>query len=260
MDKIPCNQQTGRAIARFQSSCSNCQLSAICLPIALETRDIDRLNEIIQRSRPLRKGEHVFNEEDKFTSIYAVRSGALKTYTVTEDGREQVTGFYLPGEIFGMDGMGSGSHTNSAKALETAAICEIPFHQLQELSHSISGLQKNLFQVIGKEINYEQQLITLLSKNSAEQRIASLLVSVSARNNRRRLSELSFRLPMSRTDIGNYLGLTVETVSRVFGRFQKLGLLAVDNKELTILDLDRLHGIAHGKDPDGDAPAARAVS
>lgn len=230
----------------FQTSCSNCQLAAICLPIALETQEMDRLDDIIQRGRPMHRGDHVFREEDDFTSIYAVRSGALKTYTVTEDGREQVTGFYLPGEIFGMDGMGKSQHTDSAKALETSAICEIPFSQLQNLSTQISGLQRNIFQVIGQGINYDRQLITLLSKNSAEERIASLLVSISSRNSRRKLSSSAFHLPMSRTDIANYLGLTVETVSRIFSRFQKQELMAVDNKDITILDLDRLHGVAHG--------------
>lgn len=230
----------------FQTTCSNCQLAAICLPIALETQEMDRLDEIIQRGRPLHRGDHVFREDDTFTSIYSVRSGALKTYTVTEDGREQVTGFYLPGEIFGMDGMGKSQHTDSAKALETSAICEIPFSQLQSLSTQISGLQRNIFQVIGQGINYDRQLITLLSKNSAEERIASLLVSISSRHSRRKLSSSAFHLPMSRTDIANYLGLTVETVSRIFSRFQKQGLMAVDNKDVTILDLDKLHGIAHG--------------
>ncbi len=207
---------------------------------------MDRLDEIIQRGRPVHRGDHIFREEDDFTSIYAVRSGALKTYAVTEDGREQVTGFYFPGELFGMDGMGKNQHTVSAKALETSAICEIPFNQLQSLTTQISGLQRNLFQVIGQGINYDRQLITLLSKNSAEERIASLLVSISTRNSRRKLSASSFHLPMSRTDIANFLGLTVETVSRIFSRFQKQQLIAVDNKDISILDLDKLHAVAHG--------------
>jgi CRP/FNR family transcriptional regulator len=230
----------------FQVSCGNCQLSAICLPIALETREIDQLDNIIQRGRPVRKGEHIFREDDEFGAVYAVRSGSLKTYSVTKDGKEQVTGFYLPGEIFGLDGIGENRHTNSAKALETSAICEIPFHQLQELSGKVAGLQRNMFHIIGQEINYDKQLITLLSKNSADERIASLLVSISSRNARRKLSSTSFRLPMSRTDIGNYLGLTVETVSRTFSRFQKMELIQVDNKEITILDVDKIQEIAHG--------------
>lgn len=230
----------------YQVSCSNCRLATICLPIALEATDIDKLDNIIQRGRPLRKGEHIYRENDPFTSVYAVRSGTLKAYSVTDDGQEQVTGFYFPGEILGMDGISKNKHASSARALETAAICEIPFERLGELSARIPSLQRHFFQLMSQEIAEDQQLITMLSKNSAEQRIAALLLSISARNVRRRLSATSFRLPMSRTDIGNYLGLTVETVSRVFSRFQKQELLAVDNKEIRILNAELLRDTANG--------------
>lgn len=229
-----------------QISCTNCRLATICLPIALESQDIDKLDQIIQRGRPLQKGEHVYREGDPFTAVYAVRSGTLKAYRITDDGKEQITGFYFPGEILGMDGISKNQHASSAKALETAAICEIPFERLGELSTRLPTLQRHFFQLMSQEITQDQQLITLLSKNSAEQRIAALLLSISARNARRRLSANSFRLSMSRTDIGNYLGLTVETVSRVFSRFQKQGLLSVDNKEITIVDADQLRQVGNG--------------
>jgi CRP/FNR family transcriptional regulator len=234
----------------LQISCGSCRLSAICLPIALESADIDRLDSIIQRGRPLRGGEHVYRADDAFTAIYAVRAGALKAYAVTSDGTEQVTGFYFPGEIFGMDGISKNKHVSSAVALETSAICEIPFERLGDLSARIPSLQRHFFQLMSQEITQDQQLITLLSKNSAEQRIASLLLSISSRNARRKLSATAFRLPMSRTDISNYLGLTVETVSRVFARFQKGGLLTVDKREISILAPDLLHRVV-----DGDANA-----
>lgn len=227
-------------------SCSGCRLASICLPIALQASDIDRLNAIIQRGRPLQKGEHVYREADSFSAVYAVRSGALKAYSITDDGTEQVTGFYLPGEVFGMDGVSRNQYASSAVALETSAICEIPFERLGDLSARIPTLQRHFFRLMSQEITQDQQLITLLSKNSAEQRVATLLLSISARNARRKLSATAFRLPMSRTDIGNYLGLTVETVSRVFSRFQKLGLLASTNREITILDSTRLREIAGG--------------
>ena len=227
-------------------SCSNCRLATICLPIALESADVEKLDSIIQRGRPLRKNEHIYRESEPFTSVYAVRAGTLKAYSITDDGKEQVTGFYFPGEILGMDGISKAKHASSAKALETAAICEIPFDRLEELSVKLPSLQRHFFQLMSQEITHDQELITMLSKNSAEQRIASLLLSISARNARRKLSATSFRLPMSRTDIGNYLGVTVETVSRVFSRFQKLELLAVENKEITILDPDRLRAMAVG--------------
>ncbi len=225
-------------------SCGDCRLSAICLPISLQVDDIDKLNDIIQRGRPLQKGEYLYRSGDDFTSVYAVRSGTVKAISITNDGEEQVTGFYLPGEILGMDGLAKNHHTNSAIALETAAVCEIPFSQLEGLSIKLPSLQRHFFQLMSKEITADQQLIRLLSKNSADERIASLMLSISTRNHNRLLSATSFRLPMSRSDIGNFLGLTIETVSRVFSRFQKNGILAVDKKEITILDMDELKSIA----------------
>jgi CRP/FNR family transcriptional regulator len=207
--------------------------------------DIDRLDKIIQRNRPLHKGDYLYRANSPFHSVYAVRSGTIKTVTLTGDGQEQVTGFYLPGEMLGMDGIATNTHSNSAIALETSAICEIPFNQLEKLSISIPTLQRHFFQLMSKEITNEQQLITLLSKNSAEERVATLLLSISSRNHRRHLSASQFRLPMSRADIGNYLGLTVETVSRAFSRFQKLGLIAVDKKEIAIKDMTALQKVAN---------------
>jgi CRP/FNR family transcriptional regulator len=226
-----------------QTSCTSCRLNTICLPLALENNDISLLDEIVQRGRPIQKNAHIYRENESFSAIYAVRSGSLKSYRITDDGKEQVTGFYFPGEIFGMDGIGSHHYNSSAKALETASVCEIPFERLEELSIKIPTLQRHFFQLMSQVIIQDQLLITLLSKNSAEERIAALMLSISSRNKRRKLSATSFRLPMSRIDIGNYLGLTVETVSRVFGRFQKQKLLAVDNKEITITDHQGLQDI-----------------
>ena len=229
----------------YRVSCGNCRLNTLCLPLALDSADVERLDNIIQRGKPLQKGEHLYQEGVAFTAVYAVRSGAIKAYRVTDDGREQVTGFYFPGEILGMDGISKNAHACSARALETAAVCEIPFSHLQELSTQMPDLQRHFFQLMSREITEDQQLITLLSKNTAEERIAALMLSISSRNARRKLSATQFRLPMSRIDIGNYLGLTVETVSRVFSRLQKLEILEVSNKEIKILDLDALKEIAN---------------
>lgn len=227
-----------------QTSCGDCRLGSICLPLAMEDDDIIKLDEIVQRGRPLQKSEHLYRENDNFASVYAVRSGTIKTYRLTSDGQEQVTGFYFPGEIIGMDGISKDHYANSAKALETASVCEIPFNSLEQLSTQFPSMQRHFFQLMSQEITNDQQLITLLSKNSAEERVAALLTSISARNARRKLSATSFRLPMSRTDIGNYLGLTIETVSRVFSRFNKQGLINVEGKEVTLLDSDGLRDIA----------------
>ena len=229
----------------YQVNCGNCRLNSICLPLALESDDIKQLDDIIQRSKPLQKNQHLYREGDDFQSVYAVRSGTLKAYKTTDDGREQVTGFYFPGEILGMDGISNKAHASSAKALETAAICEIPFSSLEKLSSLMPNLQRHFFQLMSREITEDQQLITLLSKNSADERVAALMLSISTRNARRKLSSTQFRLPMSRVDIGNYLGLTVETVSRVFSRMQKMDILQVDNKEIEILDLEGLRTMAN---------------
>lgn len=229
----------------YQVNCGNCRLNSICLPLALESGDIQQLDDIIQRSKPLQKTQHLYREGDDFQSVYAVRSGTLKAYKTTDDGREQVTGFYFPGEILGMDGISNNSHASSAKALETAAVCEIPFTSLEKLSSLMPNLQRHFFQLMSREITEDQQLITLLSKNSADERVAALMLSISTRNARRKLSSTQFRLPMSRVDIGNYLGLTVETVSRVFSRMQKMDILRVDNKEIEILDIQGLQTMAN---------------
>ncbi len=220
--------------------CSDCRLAGICLPISLEISDIDRLNEIISRGRPLQKRDYLYRSGDPFHSVFALRSGAIKTVKVTEDGLEQVTGFHLPGEIIGIDGLATNTHNNSAVALDTSAICEIPFHRLEELSVRVPSLQRRFFQIMSKEIAEDQALITLISKNSAEERIAALLLSLSARNHNRGLSADNFTLPMSRADIGNYLGLTIETVSRIFTRLHKNGIILLDKKQVTILDAARL--------------------
>ena len=229
----------------YQVNCGNCRLNSICLPLALESDDIQQLDDIIQRSKPLQNNQPLYRVGDDFQSVYAVRSGTLKAYKTTDDGREQVTGFYFPGEILGMDGISNNAHASSAKALETAAICEIPFSSLEKLRSLMPNLQRHFFQLMSREITEDQQLITLLRKNSADERVAALMLSNSTRNARRKLSSTQFRLPMSRVDIGNYLGLTVETVSRVFSRMQKMTILQVDNKEIEILDLDGLRSMAN---------------
>jgi CRP/FNR family transcriptional regulator, anaerobic regulatory protein len=237
-----------RCVHDYQISCNNCLLNSLCLPLALDLQEVDLLDKIIQRSKPLQRGEHLYRQDQPFNAVFAVRSGSVKGYSITDGGLEQVTGFYFPGEILGMDGIAKSKYASSARAMETASVCEIPFQKLEELSQRIPSLQRRFFQLMSHEIAEDQQLLSLLSKNTADQRVATLLLSLSARNKRRKLSAVNFRLPMSRTDIGNYLGLTVETVSRVLGRFQKIGVLTVDNKEIVIADPTGLRAVADGNE------------
>lgn len=223
-----------------QTNCGDCRLNALCLPLSLQIDDVTKLDDIVQRGRPLQKADVVYRAGEDFHAIYAVRSGAVKTLTHSVDGDEQVTGFYLPGEIIGLDGLANGQHTNTAIALETSAICEIPFHRLEELSIQLPNLQRRFLQIMSRELASDQQLITLLSKKAAEERIAAFLVSISKRNQGRGLVGNEFYLPMSRSDIGNFLGLTIETVSRVFTRLHKSGVIKLDKKHVIITNMASL--------------------
>jgi len=231
-------------------SCGDCRLGELCLPIALDAAEISRLDEIVKRGRPLKKGDYLYRQGDNFKAIYAIRAGSFKAFRTAREGVEQVTGLYLPGEIVGMDGISSNHHDSSAIALETGSVCEIPFSQLEDLSSKIPSLQGRFFRLMGQEISKDQQMMTLLSSNSAEERVAALLLSISTRNFRRKLSPAQFRLPMTRAEIGSYLGITLETVSRIFSRLQKQKIIEVDNKEINVLSMDNLKAIAKVKDHD----------
>lgn len=225
-------------------SCSNCRLSDLCLPIALNKTEIQQLDNIIERNRPLAKGEHLYRQRDAFRSVYAVRSGSFKSYALTSDGKSRVTGFYMPGEILGMDGIGSRVHGVSTMALEHSSICEIPFSQLEKLSHQLPNLQSRFFAIMGNEIVKDQHIHTLLSSYTAERRLASFLLGLSTRYARCQRSPDRFLLQMTRGDIGEYLGLTLETVSRGFSALQKKAIISVNSREIEIADMARLKAIA----------------
>lgn len=225
-------------------SCNDCSLSKLCIPLALENSEISQLDDVIKRSKPLQKAELIYREGGNFRSIFAIRAGTVKTYSTTSEGEEQITGFYFPGEILGMDSIGQPHYNSSAETMEVASICEIPFSHVEQLSAELPNLQKHFFGLLSREIHADQRHFMLLSKNTAEERVASLLLSISARNARRHLSATLLRLPMSRSDIGNFLGLTLETVSRVLSRLAKQGVIAVNHKEVQLIDLNLLRDIA----------------
>lgn len=233
---------------QFKVACKDCNLFQLCLPVGIDARELEELDNIIKRRRPLKRGDHLFHVGTPFQSIYAVRSGSIKTYAPTEDGHEQVTGFHLPGELLGLDAINLEHHPCAAKALETTSLCEIPFDRLEELSTRLPSLQHQLLKIMSKEILHDQSLLMLLGKKSAEERLAALLLSLSERYLQRGFSPTDFYLSMSRNDIGNYLGLAVETVSRLFSRFQDEGLLNVQRKHVCITDLPQLRIIANAKD------------
>jgi CRP/FNR family transcriptional regulator len=227
-------------------SCGSCSLAQLCLPHGMNAKELDELDKIVVRHQPYQPGEHLFRAGDSSRSMYALRSGALKSYCTTEDGEEQVIGFTLPGELLGLDGMENGCYASNALVLETSSICELPFNRIEELCQTLPGLHRQMMRVVGKEITSDQRMLLLLGKRSAEERLATFLLSLSKRYKSRGLSATEFNLPMSRQDIGNYLGLAIETVSRLFAQFQNAGLLRVNRRQVVLTDLEKLSSIVEG--------------
>lgn len=231
---------------QHQAHCKDCSLASLCLPLALNMEDMDALDDIVKRGRPLKKGEFLFRQGDSFGSVFAVRSGALKTFSLSDGGEEQITGFHLPSELVGLSGVDGERYPVSAQALETTSVCEIPFERLDDLALQLPQLRRQLMRIMSREIRDDQQMMLLLSKKTADERIATFLVNLSARFRARGFSANQFRLAMSRNEIGNYLGLAVETVSRVLTRFQQNKLLEAEGKEVHILDPIELCALAGG--------------
>ncbi len=227
-----------------QTHCSTCSLSSLCLPIALEKDDLDTLDKMIKRGRPIQKGELLFKQGDVFNAVFAIRTGAIKTYTVAVSGEEQITGFHLASELVGLSGYSQETYPLSAKALETTTVCELPLEQLEAMCDEIPGLRKQIMRNMSGEIRQDQQMMLQLSKKSADERMAYFLLDLSSRFERRGFSAKAFRLAMSRVDISNYLGLAVETVSRILTRFQKQELISIQSKEISLLNLPELNALA----------------
>lgn len=237
-------KKDGKLHSLQQAHCNTCSLSSLCLPVSLNMTEMERLDNIIEKSRPLKKGEHLFHQGDAFTSVYAIRAGSIKSYTITNDGEEQITGFYFPGELVGLSGLDHQTYPVSSKILETTTVCEIPFEHLDTLCGQLPELRRQVMRTMSKEIRDDQQMMLLLSKKNAEERVATFLVKLSHRFHARGYSAHKFRLSMSRNEIGNYLGLAVETVSRIFTRFQKNGLIQVEGKEVDLCQLEQLYQLA----------------
>ena len=224
--------------------CQDCSISQLCIPFTLNDSELDQLDNIIERKKPIQKGENLFKAGDELKSLYAIRSGTIKSYTITEQGDEQITGFHLAGDLVGFDAIHRQQHPSFAQALETSMVCEIPFEILDDLSGRMPKLRQQILRLMSNEIMGDQEMILLLSKKNAEERLAAFLYNLSTRFAERGFSAREFRLSMTRGDIGNYLGLTVETISRLLGRFQKSGMIEVKGKYITITDMKQLTDMA----------------
>ena len=229
---------------RTAITCTDCRLNRYCLPAALNKSDIKQLEAIVEHNCSYEKGDHLYRQKANFKSVYAVRSGSFKSYAFRYDGKGRVNGFFFPGEIIGMDGISNRNHINAVQALEHASVCEIPFSKLESLSLQIPKLQHHFLALMGKEITNDKEFHDLLSSYTAEERVAHFLINLSSRYERVSLSPFRLLLPMTRGDIGEYLGLSLETISRMFGKLHRKGLIAVNNREIELLQMEPLLKIA----------------
>ena len=222
---------------KFEVTCTSCNLRELCLPGGISIEDLEHVQNIVYARRRIKRGESLFSGGDGFESIFAIRSGTFKTSVVDGEGREQVTGFFMGGELLGMDGIGAGRHNGTAVALEDSEVCVMPYSLIESMAHDYPQLQRHLHAVLSREIVRDHGVMMLLGSMRAEERLAAFLTNLSKRFLRRGYSQSDFHLRMTREEIGSYLGLKLETVSRLFSQFQKDGLIAVEQKHVRILNI-----------------------
>ncbi|MCM2252834.1 MAG: fumarate/nitrate reduction transcriptional regulator Fnr [Ramlibacter sp.] len=223
-----------------KTQCSSCHLRDLCLPCGMAGADLDRLDSMRFARRKVKAGETLYREGDRFQFIHAVRSGTLKSSLMLADGREQVSGFHIAGELVGLDGVAQGRHASATTALEDTEVCAIPYAHLTSLSGGASVMQHVISRLMSREILREGKLMMLLGSMNAEERLAAFVLNLSQRFGARGYSDREFHLRMSRAEIGSYLGMTLETVSRTFTAFQQQRLLEVDKRHIRITDLEGL--------------------
>ena len=228
---VSCGTRTG---------CELCSLRELCLPTNLEQNQLVRFDELIQHKRHVRRGGYIFRAGAPLRSLFAIRAGSFKASVLHDDGREQVTGFYMAGEIMGLDGISSDIHTVNAVALEDSELCELPYEELEKMVREIPSLQQHFHRIMSREIVRDHGVMLLLGAMSAEERLATFLLQLSKRYLARGYSASIFCLRMSRGEIGSYLGLTIETVSRVFSRLQEQGFINVQKRDICLKDIPGL--------------------
>ncbi|MNT15534.1 fumarate/nitrate reduction transcriptional regulator Fnr [Comamonas odontotermitis] len=227
--------------------CSNCNLRELCMPVGLSPDQMDRIDEIVATRRKIKRGGALFRNGEAFTSLYAIRTGFFKTSVATEDGRDQVTGFQMAGEIIGLDGIVNDQHSCDAIALEDAEVCVMPYSKLEELSREVNALQHHVHKVMSREIVREHGVMLLLGSMRAEERLAAFVLNLVQRLHARGFSQSELILRMTREEIGSYLGLKLETVSRTFSKFAEDGIIEVKQRHVRILDTDKLQALINSQ-------------
>ncbi|TXI19678.1 MAG: fumarate/nitrate reduction transcriptional regulator Fnr [Nitrosomonas sp.] len=227
-------------ISHIKSSCATCSLRELCLPVGLNEEEIRVLGDIASHKRKISRSGYLYRAGSKFQSLFAIRSGFFKTCILEQDGRQQVTGFHMTGELLGLDAISTEMHTCDAVALEDSEVCEIPFAKLEEISRTIPSLMHHFHKIMSREIVRDHGVMLLLGSMKAEERLATFLLNLSRRFVMRGYSEYNFNLRMTREEIGSYLGLKLETVSRAFSKLQDENIITIDNKHVQINDIVRL--------------------
>jgi CRP/FNR family transcriptional regulator len=230
----------------FKVACSSCNLRELCLPVGMSNDQLHRLDSMVASRRAVGRGDTLFHVGDEFNALYAVRTGFFKTCISSEDGRDQVTGFQMAGELLGLDGIGTERHTCDAVALEDSQVCIIPFHDLEDLSREFSDLQRQFHKIMSREIVRDHGVMLLLGSMRAEERLAAFLLNLTQRLQTRGFSASSLILRMTREEIGSYLGLKLETVSRTFSKFQDEGILEVKQRHIHVLAPEALQKLVNG--------------
>jgi CRP/FNR family transcriptional regulator, anaerobic regulatory protein len=228
-------------------ACSNCNLRELCMPLGLSSTELDRIDEVVASRRKVKRGAMLFRNGEKFTSLYAIRTGFFKTCIASEDGRDQVTGFQMAGEVVGLDGIVNDHHTCNAVALEDAEVCVMPFERIEELSREVVALQRHVHKIMSREIVRENGVMLLLGSMRADERLAAFLLNLVQRLHARGFSQSELVLRMTREEIGSYLGLKLETVSRTFSKFVEDGVVEVKQRNVRILNTNALKDIVNPK-------------
>ena len=226
------------SVSPIKAQCSDCNLRELCLPCGLNAAEMAAFSDAVYTRKRLKRGMTLFRSGDEFDSVYAVHAGFFKSSVVLADGRHQVTGFHMAGELVGMDGIGAGSHTTDLIALEDSEVCIIPYARLEE-----AGMQRQLHKAMSRELVRGQGVMMLLGTMRAEERLAAFLLNLSQRLGARGFSPCEFRLRMTREEIGSYVGLALETVSRLFSRFEDDGLITARQKDIHIHDMPGLKAV-----------------
>lgn len=225
-------------------ACDDCGIYQLCLPLGLNQADLKLLESVVKRKEIYKRGQVLFRPGEALDYVYAIRSGSVKTYVSTGDGRVQITGFHIAGELLGLSALATRQFSSEACALETVSVCKVEIERLDEVARNILSVQYQMLRIMSGQIRQDEELLLLLGKRNAEERLAEYLVGLSRRFASRNYSGTEFRLSMSRLDIGNYLGLAEETVIRILKRFQGAGLISIAGRNICLNNILQLSALA----------------